>query len=90
MMGKTLYARIINTHQWGMIDMKCSVKDCKNKAVYVWIDACLIKESKKEITIHRREIMCYPMCIDHDNKIHEKIPHWKSSDYMRRIIKIRR
>jgi len=47
--------------------MKCAVKDCKNKAVYVWVDACLMESGT---VIYRREISCYPLCIEHDDSMH--------------------
>ena len=47
--------------------MKCSVKGCKKKAVYVWIDACLMEDGT---VIYRREMGIYPLCMDHDDSMH--------------------
>lgn len=53
--------------------MKCCAKGCKNKAIYVWIDAYL----ETPTTIIRGEFSGFPLCGDHDDKMHEFIDKLK-------------
>ena len=67
--------------------MKCSAKDCKEEAVYVWIDAYLASHS----TILSGELSAFPLCINHDTKLHEVIDELKidSNLWLSRRIRIK-
>lgn len=56
--------------------MKCAFKGCKEVAVYVLIDGYMNDDKG---TLHRREIMVFPMCIKHDGMFHDFIDKAKSN-----------
>lgn len=50
--------------------MRCAVEGCRDEVFYVWVDAYLAGDgSVKE----RGELACYPMCSNHDGKMHDMI-----------------
>lgn len=71
----------------GCISMlKCAIKGCKEPAVYVLVDAYMFDK----MTISRREIMVFPLCIDHDGAFHafKKLYHAKSNRKLAKELKL--
>ncbi len=68
--------------------VRCSARGCRQPVDYVWVDAWLPDSG---MALERREIGCYPLCIEHDTMLHETLDNMQTepSELTRKRIRIK-